>query len=140
MTNAGSRTRGSLYSKSWILPLKIEGEKILVIALRANEQNRIRDPMSKKSFKFNLKKEYCLKSCDIVPLITRTNHSQHLPFVVCRQEFRKTAANIASILEREDLLSSVHNEISDYRQAVDCEQNIHTLGSNLRAGVTDFQS
>lgn len=32
-----------------------------------------------------------------------------------RQEFRKTAANIASILEREDLLSSVHSEISDYR-------------------------
>lgn len=32
-----------------------------------------------------------------------------------RQEFRKTAANITSILDREDLLSSVHSEISDFR-------------------------
>jgi len=32
-----------------------------------------------------------------------------------RQEFRKTAANIAAIVEREDLLNSVHNDISDYK-------------------------
>jgi len=32
-----------------------------------------------------------------------------------RQEFRKTAANIAAIVEREDLLSSVHNDINDYK-------------------------
>lgn len=33
-----------------------------------------------------------------------------------RQEFRKTAANIAAIVEREDLLSSVHNDINDFKQ------------------------
>jgi len=32
-----------------------------------------------------------------------------------RQEFKKTASNIANIVEREDLLSSVQSEISDYR-------------------------
>jgi len=32
-----------------------------------------------------------------------------------RQEFRKTASNIAAIVEREDLLSSVHNDINDYK-------------------------
>jgi len=32
-----------------------------------------------------------------------------------RQEFNKTAANIAAIVEREDLLSSVHNDINDYK-------------------------
>jgi len=32
-----------------------------------------------------------------------------------RQEFNKTAANIAAIVEREDLLSSVHSDISDFR-------------------------
>jgi hypothetical protein len=36
-------------------------------------------------------------------------------FIFFRQEFRKTAANIDTILDREDLLSSVHSEISDYR-------------------------
>lgn len=32
-----------------------------------------------------------------------------------RQEFNKTASNIAAIVEREDLLSSVHSDISDFR-------------------------
>jgi len=32
-----------------------------------------------------------------------------------RQEFRKTAANITSLMERDDLLSSVHSDISDFR-------------------------
>jgi len=32
-----------------------------------------------------------------------------------RQEFNKTASNIAAIVEREDLLSSVQSDISDYR-------------------------
>jgi len=32
-----------------------------------------------------------------------------------RQEFRKTAANITSLIEREDLLTSVHSDISEYR-------------------------
>lgn len=32
-----------------------------------------------------------------------------------RQEFKKTASNIAAIVEREDLLSSVQSDISDYR-------------------------
>ncbi|XP_023330017.1 Golgi SNAP receptor complex member 1 [Eurytemora carolleeae] len=32
-----------------------------------------------------------------------------------RQEFRKTAANITSLIEREDLLSSVQTDISDFR-------------------------
>jgi len=32
-----------------------------------------------------------------------------------RQEYRKTAANMTSLLEREDLLSSVHSDISEFR-------------------------
>jgi len=32
-----------------------------------------------------------------------------------RQEFRKTASNITSLMEREDLLTSVQSDISDYR-------------------------
>ena len=32
-----------------------------------------------------------------------------------RQEFNKTASNIAAIAEREDLLSSVQSDISDFR-------------------------
>jgi len=32
-----------------------------------------------------------------------------------RQEFKKTASNIAAIVEREDLLSSVQSDISDYK-------------------------
>jgi len=32
-----------------------------------------------------------------------------------RQEYRKTSANITSLMEREDLLTSVHTEISDFR-------------------------
>ena len=33
------------------------------------------------------------------------------------QEFRKTQANIRAVMEREDLLSSVHRDIDDYRSA-----------------------
>ena len=35
--------------------------------------------------------------------------------VMNRQEFNKTASNIAAIAEREDLLSSVQSDISDFR-------------------------
>ena len=35
--------------------------------------------------------------------------------IINRQEFNKTAANIAAIAEREDLLSSVQSDISDFR-------------------------
>ena len=32
-----------------------------------------------------------------------------------RQEYNKTRANIQAVIEREDLLSSVHRDIDDYR-------------------------
>ena len=32
-----------------------------------------------------------------------------------RQEYNKTRANIQAVIEREDLLSSVHKDIDDYR-------------------------
>ena len=35
--------------------------------------------------------------------------------IINRQEFNKTASNIAAIAEREDLLSSVQSDISDFR-------------------------
>ena len=35
--------------------------------------------------------------------------------IMNRQEFNKTASNIAAIAEREDLLSSVQSDISDFR-------------------------
>jgi Vesicle transport v-SNARE protein. len=35
-----------------------------------------------------------------------------------RQEFNKTKANLEAIAEREDLLSSVHRDINDYRKGV----------------------
>jgi Golgi SNAP receptor complex protein 1 len=35
-----------------------------------------------------------------------------------RQEYNKTKANIRAVIEREDLLSSVHRDIDDYRSAV----------------------
>merc|ERR1719471_1191580 len=35
--------------------------------------------------------------------------------IISRQEFNKTASNIAAIAEREDLLSSVQSDISDFR-------------------------
>ena len=33
-----------------------------------------------------------------------------------RQEFNKTRSNVASIIERHDLLDSVHKDISDYQR------------------------
>jgi len=33
-----------------------------------------------------------------------------------RQEFKKTSANISAIVEREDLLTSVHSDLSDFRK------------------------
>ena len=36
-----------------------------------------------------------------------------------RQEYSKTRANIQAVIEREDLLSSVHRDIDDYR-SVSC--------------------
>ncbi len=35
-----------------------------------------------------------------------------------RQEFTKTRSNIESMIEREDLLSSVHKEIDNYGKAI----------------------
>ena len=43
------------------------------------------------------------------------------------QEFKKTSSNIASIVEREDLLSSVQSDISSYREGNKRNQKIDTL-------------
>ena len=50
-----------------------------------------------------------------------------------RQEFKKTSSNIASIVEREDLLSSVQSDISDYRNKEGTKRNqkIDTLQREL---------
>jgi len=44
-----------------------------------------------------------------------------------RQEFNKTAANIAAIVEREDLLSSVHSDINDYKAKDKVNQRMDAL-------------
>lgn len=44
-----------------------------------------------------------------------------------RQEFKKTSANITAIVEREGLLSSVHSEISDYREGKKRNQKMDSL-------------
>jgi len=48
-----------------------------------------------------------------------------------RQEFKKTSSNIASILEREDLLSSVQSDLSSYREGTKRNQKIDTLQREL---------
>jgi len=48
-----------------------------------------------------------------------------------RQEFKKTASNIAAIVEREDLLSSVQSDISDYRNKESLKRN-HAMDSLQR--------
>jgi len=48
-----------------------------------------------------------------------------------RQEFKKTSSNIASIVEREDLLSSVQTDISSYREGTKRNQKIDTLQREL---------
>jgi len=52
---------------------------------------------------------------------TLQRHSEIL--VDYRQEFNKTRANIAAIVEREDLLGSVHSEISEYRNKEGSKRN-----------------
>jgi predicted nucleic acid-binding Zn-ribbon protein len=47
------------------------------------------------------------------------------------QEFKKTSSNIASIVEREDLLSSVQSDISSYREGTKRNQKIDTLQREL---------
>ena len=41
-----------------------------------------------------------------------------------RQEYSKTRANIQAVIEREDLLSSVHRDIDDYRSAATFEEGV----------------
>lgn len=51
-----------------------------------------------------------------VSLLTDQSQSQSVPSVQdYKQEFSKTSNNIASMLEREELLSSVQSDISHYR-------------------------
>jgi len=47
------------------------------------------------------------------------------------QEFKKTSSNIASIVEREDLLSSVQSDISSYREGTKRNQKIDSLQREL---------
>ena len=48
-------------------------------------------------------------------MITTTMIMMIIITIINRQEFNKTASNIAAIAEREDLLSSVQSDISDFR-------------------------
>merc|ERR1712224_1198220 len=48
-----------------------------------------------------------------------------------RQEFKKTSSNIASIVEREDLMSSVQSDISSYREGTKRNQKIDSLQREL---------
>jgi len=48
-----------------------------------------------------------------------------------RQEFKKTSSNIASIVEREELLSSVQSDISSYREGTKRNQKMDSLQREL---------
>ena len=46
-----------------------------------------------------------------------------------RQEYSKTRANIQAVIEREDLLSSVHRDIDDYRSVATFEEEERVTSS-----------
>ena len=48
-----------------------------------------------------------------------------------RQEYSKTRANIQAVIEREDLLSSVHRDIDDYRSVATFEEEERVTSSFL---------
>ena len=48
-----------------------------------------------------------------------------------RQEYSKTRANIQAVIEREDLLSSVHRDIDDYRSVAIFEEEERVTSSCL---------
>ena len=58
-----------------------------------------------------------------------------------RQEFTKTRANIESLIEREELLSSVHSDIDDYRSSLGEKTSSYTkilLGVRLLCERSPF--